>query len=951
MSAATRLHERSGELAQLAAALDAAVAGDGSTVVVEGAAGIGKTSLLTAVREQARAAGARTLSARASELESRFPFGMVHQLLDRAVFAMGASERDAAFTGAARLAAEVFGEGATSASADDLYPTLHGLYWLCAHLAADSPLVILFDDAQWADEPSLSFVQFLARRIEELPILLVVGTRPAHAERSPLLSPIVTDPAATVLRPAPLSDGVVGEWVRTVVDADADPAFAHACHTATGGNPFLLTELLREVGAARLEPTAAAAHRVGALAPGGVSAVVTRRLATMPSGTVAFARAVAVLGDGTSQGLAAALAGMDEETAAEAAAALCRAEMLEDRSGLAFAHPVIRTTVYSALTPGERSAGHAQAARLLAARGAGADAQAAHLLATDPCGDAAAVETLRSAAARAGALGAPRSAVTYLERALLEPPSEAVRPQLLIELGRAETRAGGPEAIRHLEEALVLASDETTRARAGLELARRLKYGGRAVQAVEILEQRLAHAEALDPALAEQIEVELVSSGYLSVGARERLAPRLSQQVDPGVPPRTMLEAWTIAALAFDESAAGTDAARAAELATRAMAGELIPDEVTACGYGRLMSGVGAMWADRFDHAATVFATMLDGARRRGSGVAFSAAHSMSALNNWRLGALADAEADATASLELASEMAGAETFRSAAQAIQALVAMERGLPDDELRRLRDAMAPALHDTDSLPYHLVHHARGSLSVALGELRVGLEDLLAGMRREHEWGALCPAPSGCRAAASLAHTALGEREEALALADEDVRRARAFGAPRALGMALHAQALARGGSEAIAGLGESVAVLETSRARVELTRALVDLGGALRRSGQRTEARATLRRALELAVRCGAVRLADRAREEMLASGARPRRVALSGVEALTPSERRVAELAADGLTNREVAQALFVTIKTVENHLARVFAKLDVTARGQLPQALAASAGSVGIAV
>ena len=175
-------------------------------------------------------------------------------------------------------------------------------------------------------------------------------------------------------------------------------------------------------------------------------------------------------------------------------------------------------------------------------------------------------------------------------------------------------------------------------------------------------------------------------------------------------------------------------------------------------------------------------------------------------------------------------------------------------------------------------------------------------------------------------------------EAVRLADEELARARAWGAPRAIGIALRARGLVAGDLES---LREAVAVLEDSRARLELARALVDLGAALRRGNRRSEARDVLRRGLELAHRLGAAPLEATAQAELQATGARPRRLVLSGVDSLTPSERRVAELAAGGMTNRDIAQSLFVTPKTVEVHLSSVYRKLGIASRAQLEPALA----------
>jgi DNA-binding CsgD family transcriptional regulator len=192
--------------------------------------------------------------------------------------------------------------------------------------------------------------------------------------------------------------------------------------------------------------------------------------------------------------------------------------------------------------------------------------------------------------------------------------------------------------------------------------------------------------------------------------------------------------------------------------------------------------------------------------------------------------------------------------------------------------------------------------------------------------------------------SQAALALGgeNADEARRLAREELELARVFGAPRTLGVALRAAGLTGLANEGIRLLREAVAVLEDSPARLEHARAVVELGAALRRQGRRSEARGVLERGMDSAQACGATALAQRAREELRASGARPRRLAVTGVDALTGAERRVADLAAQGLTNRQIARALVVSLPTVETHLRHVFRKLDISSRTQLGEQLGA---------
>lgn len=264
----------------------------------------------------------------------------------------------------------------------------------------------------------------------------------------------------------------------------------------------------------------------------------------------------------------------------------------------------------------------------------------------------------------------------------------------------------------------------------------------------------------------------------------------------------------------------------------------------------------------------------------------------------------------------------------------------------DEASELLGQVA-ALLDVASDPFSStpVLRARAMLASAQGNHGAALEASLDLGRALAGFGHTNPAAShpAWRSLAAFAHYSLGETEAALALAREEVALARSWAAPRTLGRSLRILGLVEGGTEGIERIREAVSVLDGSPARLEHSSALVDLGAALRRGNRRAEAREFLRSGLELAQRLGATVLRDRAHEELVATGARPRRLVLSGVDSLTPSERRIAAMAAEGLSNREIAQALFVTLRTVEMHLSNAFRKLDVSSRTQLPAALASS--------
>ncbi len=346
---------------------------------MEGPAGIGKTSLLTAARDLARRAGMRVLTARGTELERDFAFGIVRQLVEPVLYMADDADQERWFAGAAGLARPLFeAESALERPPEEekvRFRRRHGLYWLLANLAREDPLLVAVDDAQWADEPSLGFLRHLATRLEHLPVLLLVASRPEPGA----LGGLLVDPAARVLRPAPLSRQAVGGWVSDELGQPANAEFVAACQRATGGNPFLVSELLREVRAEGLAPNADGVEQLRGLSPRGVATSVLLRLAGLFPAAGALARCAAVLGEAELPVLA-AFAGLDREAAVEASAALCRAGVFDRAEPVRFVHPVVRTVLYEDMAPAERALAHARAARHLHDAGAGHSQVAAQLV-------------------------------------------------------------------------------------------------------------------------------------------------------------------------------------------------------------------------------------------------------------------------------------------------------------------------------------------------------------------------------------------------------------------------------------------------------------------------------------------------------------------------------------------------------------------------------------------
>jgi DNA-binding CsgD family transcriptional regulator len=369
-------------------------------------------------------------------------------------------------------------------------------------------------------------------------------------------------------------------------------------------------------------------------------------------------------------------------------------------------------------------------------------------------------------------------------------------------------------------------------------------------------------------------------------------------------------------------------------LAQAALSGDPLIEPVTQ---GRAMGfAVAALiQIDAFEPAEAALAAALESARARGLLVAAGAARHWRALVHYRRGRLHEAIVDAEAAHEIARS--GWATYEGWSAAILAHARMEVG----ELQGAREAIVLGEAAPAGVDRTLVLEARGRLALLEGDPEAALADFhAAGRHLAEQYGLWHPGMFAWRRAAALAAHLTGDAGLAathLRIARDEARRAQ-VASP--LGEALRVEGIITGGERGIAHLRRAVAVLESSPARLEFARGLVELGGALRRGGNRAAARAPLRRALELADGFGARPLAETALAELRASGARPRRAALSGIDALTPTERRIAELAASGRANPQIATTLYVTTKTVEWHLSHVYSKLDISSREGLPAAL-----------
>jgi DNA-binding CsgD family transcriptional regulator len=653
----------------------------------------------------------------------------------------------------------------------------------------------------------------------------------------------------------------------------------------------------------------------------------------------ALASAMAVLGDGGRLAHATGIAGLDDESAARIAHQLRRIELLSTEDPFNFVHPLVRRSIYDRLSVSERDAAHARAADALRDAGARPESIAAHIALIRPAGSVEAVEALRAAAQHALARAAPEAAIAWLRRALDEDAAEPPRWALLAELGYAEIAIRNPAAIEHLSEALRGADDARWRARIYTALTEILVTTG----------QWEAGRKRTDAAFAElgehedpDVALEVVAMWAIATMSDSRSVEEFDRR-------RTSLNA---AAAGANWPARALSATLAMEAALRGDRVEtVVPLVERALRDGRLLAERGAgAWAsaqalgalvtiDENDRALAATRELAAAARECGSVIGTYTADGTRAFVHARRGELAAAEAEVRTGIEMMTQAGMAMMVTSAVLVICDAI-VERPTLDD--------VATLMETTELEPRFLETWGGAMLLESRARVRLARRDR-AGAIADLRACAPVIAALGYGPTASVWRSVLAlalpadDREEALGLAREEVALAKATGLARPYGVALRAAGVLEGGPAGIDLLRESVSVLEQTEARLELARSVVDLGAALRRSHRKAEAREHLGRGTELALRCGAERLVERAQDELRAAGARRRRRDISGAASLTASEQRVAHLAAAGASNAEIAQDLYVTLKTVETHLSHVYMKLGLSgqgARSRLAQAL-----------
>ncbi len=910
--------EREAELSELTGALRQG----GTTLLIEGEPGIGKSTLLQAARRAAGDAGVVALSARATVLETELAFGVTRQLLTPAT-----AQDPSLLTGAAALAAPVLSDDppAGPPGLEAPFAALHGLIWTVSALVErDGPLAILVDDLQWADPPSLRLLHALAVRADELNIVLIAAARPLATSEAPQLA-LEFRNAARVIRPQRLSPDGVGTALNEALEVQPDQAFAQAAHQATAGTPFLVVTLARALKRDGVTPDATHLDAIATAGAAEIGADVGRRLTGLAPQAVTLARAIAVLGDGRPAAEALQLA----QAAPDALDALSAVGLIDDTERPAYAHALIRSAVLDGLSAADRARLHDGAAQICLQAGE-TDRAAAHLHQTPGSADPQAVAALRAVARRAAGRGAPDVAAVHLRRALSEPPDDP--GTALTELALAEAAANDPQAPDRLQAAAAHTDIPDLKLRLGLIRGHSLTFLGDLRAGTKAMIEALDAAGDASPGGRLIGRMELASwlrTCHSTAAQAHAIEESLRDEpIEDG-----FLAALRDGVVALYDSISGEP--RDAVLARCASAlrdGPPVNPRTPAA-----MSPLFALvQVDAFDEADRVISAVVDSAHRRGDLVMVRVMGAWRALSETRRGHLQEAE-----EALLAAEEGGTPIpliGRLIARTVTAVLAVERG----DLVKARACFAddldldPAVEDIAFTDGYLT--ARGRLELAEGDAEKALQTLLRVGARQTAYGAASAPVTQWRTQAVEAYAVLGRHGEGRTLATEEVAAARRFGAPRILAMALRAHALVAHPEEKDALFAEAIEQAQAAGSDLELARTLLDRGRLATRA--ETDRREDLRQALDRAWHCGADALAERARTELVAAGGRPRRDALTGLRALTAAEARTARMAAQGLSNREIAEQLFVTRKTVELHLTSTYRKLGIAGRAELEDAI-----------
>ncbi|GAA1425577.1 AAA family ATPase [Streptomyces thermospinosisporus] len=877
---ASALWERDAEIAAIAQAVDTLCAdrtSSGSLLVLRGEAGLGKTALLAETRRIAEQRGCTVWSARGGETLRSVPFNVVRQLLQPALISMLREEAREYLGDWYDIAGPALGIAEPGERHADPQGVCEGLVAAVRRLARrDWPLVLLIDDAHWADQETLYWLAAFAERLDDLPVLVVVARRPGDisgvsARHLDAVAAASDHPVTTL---SALTPGATAGLTRATLGEHADAAFCREVWAVTGGNPYETVELLAKVQDSALEPVEAHAGELRVLNQSARGGGLVARLEQLGIDATRFAWAAAILGTGVTVDLVARLATLEHDAAVRCAELLRSARILTapdpasnggSPADLEFVHPLIATAVYNSIPDALRRAMHGIAARIVTDSGRGAAAAARHLIEVHPDDDQELVEQLREAAREHLAVGAPDAARRCLERALEEPPRPEVHAQVLYELGCATFLTAPARTIGHLRAALGMPGlDGDLRVDAVIRLSQALLHNDQMEEAVRTVE---AEAARLRPGPA-RMRLQAVQFMWEGIHAGATLAPDRSErlaELAATCTGRDNSERALLILRGFDAMMRGENAEQIVELCDRALVdGRLAPglgwtDSEWGVELLLMLAGVYA-YTDCLDRAETLYNEALHAYESAGwSGGHLALAHAYVGLGHRRRGRLEAAEASLRESLRLAEKVGRGLPLYWTATCNLVDTLLARGHVDEAWAIAGQyGFAPPYPSTIVLPDP--RSVRGRLLLAVGRTEDGINELEAAEKAAATRGHHNPVHVFC--AADLARALAAEDPERAARLAVDVRRrAERFGTDTALGEALRLAAALETGQRAVRLAGQALAHLESSPCQYEHAAARIEYGILARSASD-------LEQGLAVARSCGADGLAERARTEL-----------------------------------------------------------------------------------
>ena len=893
---------REGQLLTLGGLLHECGRGRGIIAVIRGPVGSGKSSLLQAVARTAAATGAICLGAVGSRAERELPLGILDQLLRGGPLPDEISQR-------ATDLIEAYAHASASAEQEPGTISLagarvfEGLLQVLVELAKGHPVLLAVDDLQYADVASLQCLSYLARRATGSRLLAVLTecTQTLPADRL-LHAEILRQGNCTCIPLGPLPLSGVASLLAEHLGSDAAQRLASSCYAITGGSPLLVSSLAQDAGAGGNDDEPAG------LVPGSAfrSAVVTCLHRYDPE-TVELAQAVAVLGEGASRHLLAGLLDVSAESVAHGIAALTAAGLFTTGS---FRHEAARQSVLEHMTAEERAAMHGRAARMLYKAGAAPATLAAHLVDAPQLAERWTAPVLREAAERAFADGDPGRAVVYLRRAEGDCTDDSERAATRFALAGAEWPVNPDGAARRL-------ADLVTDARAGrldddsvAKLAYYLLWLGDTDEAAGLLSAvdmaKASSGAGGTVAQAHPVRFPL-SFLYPELARRDRGATRDGQR----------------------QAREHTDVSPAA--AERILQESALDDPTLISVTTALMA---LLCDDRLDRVAFWCGALMEESSAARGGVLWRAVLTgFRAVIETRWGNLEAGENLARTALAMLSRKAWGVAIGMPLSCLLLTSVAGRKL-GEAAGYLRTPVPEAMFGT---PYGLLYlYARGEYYLAMGSSQSALTDFMDCGKRMITWGLDQPGLVPWRTKAAEAYLAAGNNLKARELSREQLAQVGPRPS-RTRGISLRALALTSHPSKRTALLRESVEVLRDSGARLELAYTFGDLSNAHLALGEHSRAHWAARQARNLAERCGAQALKVtliKADSDLPQSGnAESARL----FSQLSDAEQRVAMLAASGYTNNQIAHKLYITVSTVEQHLTRVYRKLGITSRADLP--------------